>query len=245
MITPAITLALVGLASASSLTCGALTPIYPTLSSSMGFNLVINVTETSHADFSHDINHKYVTSYHTGAGTSIAGVIVGESKNVTSHSAPIFYQNGTAGEARCGMTSIITDGGEPVFPEGLQLVQNKTSDLTAAVALNAGPGTPGFGVSHYPEPYRFLEPGNFYACNTTLPYSSDEHFIAIHHASTTVDCDGMVDTNVPAGCVAIRLMPQCATLPTLPKGSISSHEFAIESECYRDVGRINWSDYGS
>jgi len=42
----------------------------------------------------------------------------------------------------------------------------------------------------------------------------------------------------------VRLLPECTPLNDLPAGSSSSHEFAIEDRCYKDVKSIKWSEYG-
>lgn len=44
----------------------------------------------------------------------------------------------------------------------------------------------------------------------------------------------------PDGCLAVRLVPECAKLNVLPSGSYASHSFAIRDRCYGDVKAIDW-----
>ncbi|KAI9149381.1 hypothetical protein HJFPF1_11433 [Paramyrothecium foliicola] len=237
MITNIFTLGLLGLAAASPLGKREVGPNYPPKGSSKGFNLVLNVTDLS-ADFSPSIQNAYVASIHTGAGQALVGIIS------DIDSARVFYQNGTATENSNGESNILSDGGTPPAPQGLQLALDKGSETVATATMNYGPGTAGLRLSRLPEPYAFLVPETFVACNTSLAYYSGKYFITIKHAETTVDETGTIKKNIPEGCAPVRLVPQCATLDDLPAGSLASHEFALDSPCYSNVAALDWKSYG-
>jgi len=173
-----------------------------------------------------------------GAGLALVGNIP------TTDNARVFYQNGTAEERRFGRSNVLTDGGTPPFPQGLKLVKDAGSDTLSTANLNAGLGTPGVGIAGFPNPYAFLYPETWAACNESLPYYQGRYFIIFKQAATTVDKDGKIHDNVPEGCAPVRLLPECTPLNDLPAGSSSSHEFAIEDRCYKDVKSIKWSEYG-
>lgn len=234
MVAPVVALSLIGLASAGPI-ARQVVPNYPQASSSKGFNLVVNVTDLS-ADFSPSIQNTYINSIHTGAGLNLVGV-------GSADEARLFYQNGTAEESQYGFSTIITDGGSPLTPAGLALAQKGNSETTTDATLNFGPGSP-LSITSFPEPYKFVGPDTFAACSSSLEYYGGKKFITILHAETTVDDAGQIHYNIPKGCAPVRLIPECATLNTVPAGSYSSHEFALDSECYSDVSALNWSEYG-
>ncbi|KJZ74476.1 hypothetical protein HIM_06072 [Hirsutella minnesotensis 3608] len=237
MITAAI-ICLLGLAAAKPLAADATAkPRYPQASKSRGFHLVVNVTDRSR-DFSPPIQNTYVASIHTGAGLALVGNVRG------TDNARIFYQNGTAEERRSSTTTVITDSGTPSFPSGVQLVKDKDSDFTSTAHLDAGPGTRGVRISRSPESYAYLLPETWLACNESLPYYQGKYFIIFKQSNSTVDGDGNITQNIPDRCAPVRLIPQCTKLNDLAKGSYSSHLYAIEDRCYKDVKSIKWSDFG-
>ncbi|KAJ6438351.1 oxidoreductase CipA-like [Purpureocillium lavendulum] len=230
MIASALALSLVGLAAASPITERQVTPHYPATEVSKGFHLVVNVTDPSR-DFEPSIQNSYIASIHTGAGLALVG-------NVPStQNARVFYQNGTSEEKRTGRSNVITDSGTPPFPSGLKLTKDKGSDVSTA-DLNAGSGSPGVGLAAFPSPYSYLYPETWLACNESLPYYQGQHFI-IFKQIPQASAD-----KAPAECVPVRLLPECTELNDLPDGSYSSHEWAIEDRCYKDVKSIKWSEYG-
>ncbi|KAM4056329.1 hypothetical protein HRG_003246 [Hirsutella rhossiliensis] len=238
MIASVLTLGLLGLAAAAPATVKSqATPHYPETSKSNGFHLVVNVTDGS-KDFSPSIQNTYVSSIHVGAGLALVGNIASPSN------ARIFYQNGTADEHRYRKTTVITDSGTPSFPSGIKLVRDKGSDAVSTAHLDAGPGTSGIGLTGFPEPYVFLNPETWLACNESIPYYQNKYFIIFKQANTTVGKDGGINRNVPKDCAPVRLIPECTKLNDLPSGSYSSHDFAIEDRCYGDVKLIKWSEYG-
>lgn len=234
MIASALTFGLIGLASAGPLAFRQVKPNYPSKATSKGFNLVVNVTEPS-ADFSPSIQNSFVTTIHTGAGLALVGV--------NAQRGPVFYQNGTAEEQHYGQATVVTDAGTPETPAGLKL--NKAKDDGAATAgLDFGYGTPGIQLSAFPEPYSYLVPETFIACNESLEYYQGQHFIIIKHADVSVSENGTISHDVPENCAAVRLLPQCANLADLSKDAYASHDYALDSQCYDNVAELQWGQYG-
>ncbi|KAF4980991.1 hypothetical protein FZEAL_3106 [Fusarium zealandicum] len=209
-------------------------PRYPTRSSSKGFRLAINVTDHS-KDFDPPIHNSFVTSIHTGAGLNLVGV--------SEKNGRIFYQNGTKEERQNGLATIITDGGTPLTPSGFALKKNKKNKNLFDTTLNFGPGTPGAQLNRLDDPYTYLLPETFVACNESLPYYQGKYFVVIKQAHLTIDKNNKIQRNIPKGCAPIRLVPECAELEDLPKGSYSSHKYALNSKCYEDVSKIKWKQY--
>jgi len=237
MISTAFTLSLLGLAAATPIASRDVVPNYPPKEISKGFNLVVNVTDPS-ADFSPSIQNSFIASIHTGAGLALVGITSDIASSRT------FYVNGTVEEVRYSRSNVLSDGGTPPTPQGLQLAPVEGSETLSTATMNFGPGTAGVGLSRFPEPYVFLTPETFVACNTSLPYYQGKYFVTIQRAATTVDEDGEINRNIPEGCAPVRLIPQCAKLPELPSDAYSSHEFAADSSCYKNVAALNWKEYG-
>jgi hypothetical protein len=236
-------LGLLGLASAVPLTSRQVVPHYPPTSLSTGFRLIANVTDPS-KDFNPPVNNWVFNGIHVGAGLNDA-VLLADGAD----SGRILYQNGTAAGLRFNEGSVLSDGGTPPFPFGIsvQAADATDSDGYHEVSLNAGSGTSGVLLARFPEVYPILHataPGTFVACNQTAPYYN-QNFITVRWAydvfnSTTA----LYDHQIPDGCTAITLVPECATLKDLPEGSLSSHEYAANSTCYEDVSAIDWTQYG-
>ncbi|KAH0533119.1 hypothetical protein TsFJ059_001727 [Trichoderma semiorbis] len=227
-------LGLVGAAAASPLN---IVPNYPPVKQSTGFRLVVNVTDKA-LDFSPSVQGLYVNSIHVGAGLNEVGI------GSKSDNPGIFYQNGTASEARFSGATTVTDQGTPLSPYGISLSLDPDSKTLSSVYDNGGLGTKGVQISQFPEGFRYLGPETYVICNVPLAYYQGTKFNVVKQAATTISSTGQVERNIPEGCVPVRLLPECATLEDLPAGSYSSHEFAINSDCYADVASINWSLYG-
>ncbi|KAI0429531.1 hypothetical protein F5Y09DRAFT_309980 [Xylaria sp. FL1042] len=230
------------LASASPLQSRQVIPNYPPNSLSTGFRLVANVTDPA-TDLTPSVDGWELQGIHTGAGLNDAVL--------TSETGRIFYHNGTAAEIRFGEGSILSDGGSPPFPYGIYVQTEDQFDATYPaehdVAINVGSGTIGVSLLAFPDPYFYLTAhaqGTYVACPRTVPYYNAE-YVVVRFAYDTFDSDtALFVRNVPEGCTAITLIPECDTLPELPEGSISSHEYAANSKCYEDVSAINWPEYG-
>ncbi|KAI2613425.1 hypothetical protein GGR54DRAFT_615784 [Hypoxylon sp. NC1633] len=198
--------------------------IRPEAGVSNGFKLVANVIGAPKA-LSVPVQGAFLGGAHVGAGLSIAAL------NLTSPS-PIFYQNGTAEAIADGTSNILTDGGTPPFPEGLRVLLNATAPSNPVEAqINAGIGTPGVTITKPVAGPGILkyESASFIACDETLAYYGPSWHFAIVKAF-----EGTAAV-VPDNCVLIELVPQCATLPDLPEGSLSSHEYANEVACYEQL----------
>ena len=224
------------------------TPHYPPSSQSTGFTLIANVTDPS-KDFSPSISGLVLEGIHVGAGLNVATL-----SSAANSAGNIFYENGTASDIFSGgPVDILMDGGTPLFPWGITVQSPTVFDTTYPaehdVFVNAGTGTQA-SLTRFPNPYPYLAngqgTGTFVACNNTVPYYR-ANFITVQYAYATFTApDGSYDyqANIPDGCAPINLVAQCATLDTLPAGSISSHQYAATVQCYDDVASIDWSQYG-
>ncbi|TGJ83623.1 hypothetical protein E0Z10_g5141 [Xylaria hypoxylon] len=242
MFTTLLAVGAASLASATPLQSRQVVPNYPPNEVSTGFRLVANVTDPA-TDLTPSVDGWEFQGIHTGAGLNDAVLASGPGR--------IFYHNGTAAEIRFAEGSILADGGTPLFPYGIYVQGEDEVDPTYPaehdVAINVGSGTIGVSLLAFPDPYFYLTAhaqGTFVACPRTVPYYNAE-FTVVRFAYDTFNPDtALFDRNVPEGCTAITLIPECDTLPELPEGSISSHEFAANSKCYEDVSAINWPEYG-
>ncbi|OAA36849.1 hypothetical protein NOR_07369 [Metarhizium rileyi] len=229
---PAI-LGLASLAAASPIVSARDTPVAtPPTSRSQGFQLVVNVTDLTR-DFSPSIHQKYINGIHVGAGQSLLGTGDRDGHPLT------FYINGTALDFHFARSTVLSDLGTPLTPWGIRLVKDKGSDVASTAQLNAGPGAEGIGLTRWSVPYTFLYPETYAICNETVPYYAGRRFMVVKQFSLGVEGQEAI----PANCVPVRLFAQCAKLEDLPKGSLSSHEFAYETECYEDVAGIDWPKY--
>ncbi|SPJ72524.1 uncharacterized protein FTOL_02253 [Fusarium torulosum] len=235
MLTSTFLFSLIGLAAASPVQPHInKNPIYPPRLSSKGFKLVVNVTDPS-KDFDPPIQNFEITSIHTGAGQALMGIIEKDGR--------VFYQNGTKDERQNGEATTVTDGGTPLFPNGIGLVADKKNKKLFGATLNFEAGTPGVQLNQPEDPYTYLLPETFVACNKSLEYYQGKHFIVIEQARLTIDKNKKIQRNIPKGCAPIRLVPECAKLESLPKGSYASHKYALDSKCYKDVSKIQWKKY--
>lgn len=184
----------------------------PRLSFCRAFRLVVNVTNLAHPlNHNHDLHYSYISSIDTGAGSALVGSVN------HAHLARVLYQNGTIAEARRGLTTIISDAGDPLVPCGLKLVGDKGNATLSTARLDVGPGSPGLLFGRMFPPY--LVPDTFMFC------ASPSHGLLLRHAKQTRAADGTrLDDNVLPECVAVRLLPECAPLNDLAEGSFSSHD---------------------
>ncbi|KAK2593517.1 hypothetical protein QQS21_008783 [Conoideocrella luteorostrata] len=239
MLLSAVALSLISLAAAASHSSERRTaPQYPSLSITKGFRLVVNVTDPS-KDFHPSIQNTYVSSIHVGPALALIGQVDSVKR------ARIFYQNGTTTDQKDGKSNILSDGGSPIFSSGLKLIQDSNSDNISNAYLNGGPGDAGIGITGSPHPYAFLQPEAWVACNTSVPYYRGRHFIILKRTKiTAANKSGNVNETSSEGCAPVRLLPECAELNGLPGGSVSSHDYALDTPCYSDVKSLVWSRYG-
>lgn len=220
--------ALATLAAASPLGQRSDGPSYPPTSSSKGFRLVANVTDTSR-DLSPSVQNQYVTSIHVGAGLNLVGV---GSKDVSR----LFYINGTTGEFMRGEATTVTDGATPLVPFGFTLTEDSADSAMSTAHLNGGPGTKGDVTTRIPVPYVFLAPEQMAIC---------DEYVAYYQKNMQIVKQLNLNKNktLPANCAPVRLMAECAELNELPEGSLSNHDNVYTGGCYDDVASIEWSKY--
>ncbi|KAI2465211.1 hypothetical protein F4781DRAFT_410304 [Annulohypoxylon bovei var. microspora] len=199
---------------------------------STGFKLIATVVNSS-KKLSVPIQGAKLEGAHVGAGLNTAVL------NATDP-GQIFYQNGTAEDVRAGESNILTDGGTPLYPYGLGVVLNETDPASpVAASINGGIGTLGISLETA-EPS--LAPGilhygttTFIACDEALAYYGPSWKFAVVKALETTKEKPAI---IPENCVQINLHPLCATLPALPAGSESSHEFANKVRCFENLADI-------
>ncbi|KAI1773043.1 hypothetical protein F4818DRAFT_443924 [Hypoxylon cercidicola] len=201
------------------------------VSSSKGFKLVASVVGPS-KDLTVPIQGAFLGGAHVGAGMSTTVL------NATTPGV-IFYQNGTAEEVQQGLSSILSDGGTPLYPFGLRASLNSTDAASpVALAINGGAGTTGVTLTkpagRQPGVLEFGA-ASFIACDETLAYYGPSwRFAVVKDLQASP-----VESAVPDNCVQINFVPLCTTLSDLPPGSYASHEFANEVPCYTDLSDIN------
>lgn len=193
-------------------------------SRSKGFYLFAYATDPSHP-LTPAIDGLVLSTAHTGAGLNAAVFY-----DTDTSTGRLFYQNGTAEQAASGDTTIVTDGGTPLFPSSLQ-VQSQ-SEARQIADISVGYGTPNVIVERDEELVVLAnmldeaQKGTYLACNATVPYYRRE-FITLQYLYGVAE-----EPELPEGCAPIVLLPRCGVLEELPEGSISSHEFAVEVKCW-------------
>ncbi|KAK8043048.1 hypothetical protein PG994_013531 [Apiospora phragmitis] len=239
MLSAVLSLNALGLAAAAPLESRQVVPHYPPTQQSKGFHLIANLTDPSQ-DFTPPVNSWQLSGIHVGAGLNDA--VLAASKG------QLFYQNGTAEQTRYNQAHTLSDGGTPLFPWGIAVDdQADTEGVLHGISINAGSGQVGIQLAQFPEHYPILRtpaPGTYVACNQTEPYYHTNYITVRAMFDTFDSTTGRYVRHVPENCVAITLVPQCAELPALPSGSMSSHEFANTVNCYADVASIDWPEYG-
>lgn len=194
------------------------------LSASLGFNLIVNLTDPS-KDFDPPIHSSFVTTIHVGAGLAKIGT--------SAEKGPVFFQNGTEAVHAANRSTIVTLSGTPPTAAGFKIKPDNDPPGFTTGNLDFGPGTPGLILDD--EPVVYLEPGTFFACDEPLEYYQGKRFVVIKHSGSGLD--------VPKECRAVQLVPQCAALAPLPGNAYTNYDFALNSPCYDDVEGIDWNDY--
>lgn len=213
---------------------------YPETQRSQGFILVANVTDPAKDIFDPPINHWYLGKWRVGAGIATARV------SNESEVAPIWFLNGTVEQVRDRSASINQPpiGDIHLLEFGLQFKAkswNSTTGNSAEVRVNFWAGDSGSGISSSQEsPYPALFPPapfgsyRFMACNESEPVLWN-----VRYAVRLGDV-------VPADCVEITLLAQCATLPLplLDNDTDGPWNWVVhEVDCYPDVAAIDWTLY--
>jgi hypothetical protein len=203
------------------------TTAYPPISTATAFTLVANITDTSSTVFDPPIGSWSMVGVHVGAGLNAAVL--------DPTLAATFFVNGTAMQISSQGTSValppLGDDTNPI-PQGMTFGLNGDE---VAISLSTGLGATGAGIvgglrSPWPELFTHYT-GTFVVCNVTdATYGNPQYQVRIEEA------------DVPANCVPITLLAQCATLPEL----VGVEELNIIVEpvpCYENVAAIDWSQY--
>jgi len=232
MVVISILLALASAASAASIP-RALT--YPPLSTSKGFYLVANISDPA-MDLDPPVHGQFFEGAHVGAGLNRAVLAADYGR--------VFYQSATKDDTSHRVDTLF-DMGTPPFPGSIGVEETGVGDDNRKHEINANAG-----LSHsnivFSDPketgYAFVDPaavfgeeGFFAACREGIPYYQNTIFNTVNWISGDVE-----DAALFPGCVPITLLPQCASLPPLPEGSMASHEYAQDIQCYEEVSANNW-----
>lgn len=225
------------LTQAQDYTCGRQ---YPQTQRSQGFILVANVTDPAKDFFDPPINHWYLDRINSRVGI----VSPAQLSNKSEAHIPIYFLNGTLEDARDGSASINNPPQQfkQLLVRGLHIEEAKTeAGGYVGVYVNRYTGTPGTGISSWPQsPYGTLFPPEpfrsfkFMACNGSEPVYWYEPYVV------------SVGAVVPADCVEITLLAQCATLPLplLDNNTDGPWNWVVqEVDCYPNVTAIDWTMY--
>jgi hypothetical protein len=209
-------------------------PAYPETTTARGFRLVVNVTDVSR-DFDPPIHNTYITGVRVGTLTD--AVIPGEDHK----HARIFFVNGTQDEA-------LADKATTVWPswdvyESWRVELEAGSGTLSSAHMADGPGTPGVGIRHYKSPFALLTPETYIACSEVLPIGGRQP--VIKQARTTYPPNAAPNHNIPANCVPVRLLSECAELLPLSPRARFDYRFAAQTQCYTNVTAIDWTQYQS
>jgi hypothetical protein len=225
-------LALAGFAAASP--AGVRGPAaYPPVSVSKTFTLVLNATDPARDTIADtNIQGLRLTGIHAGAGIN--------APTVTNETGIVFYTNTTESEK----TGIEFDFGFS-FPLGFRFFPDTDpAKLLVGIGLNIGYGTDGLGILADPRPCPAVftpEHGTFILCDRG--FSAPSHPRLLLQFVKGSDEKWYESENVPAECIPVKLVPQCAAVPELPDGFEFNDTRVIESRCYKDVASIQWSQY--
>ena len=178
---------------------------YPAYTTAPNFRLVANVIGDE-CEFDTSIQNWEVTSYHTGAGLSVAYL-----DDPAKGPGRAFYINGTASQIRDGTGDLLSDGGLPAYPDGLIVSAANVTDSEGRrmISLDIGSGSAGVGIAGSPSPVPYLTYNNaaeddsfggWYACNATYPFDSYGPLVALYYRS--------LSETTPFGCTDLILYPQ-------------------------------------
>ncbi|KAK1834477.1 hypothetical protein QBC39DRAFT_396989 [Podospora conica] len=215
---------------------------YPETQRSQGFILIANVTDPAKDIFDPPINHWYLDKWRVGAAIATAR-LSNQSEYLTDS---IWFLNGTLEQVRSRSGSINQPPRQytQLLEFGMQFNPRAWTNITGnSVELHVDfwSGDRGGGISSLPEdPYPTLFPPDafrsyrFMACNESEPV-----WWNVRYAIRLGDV-------IPADCVEITLLAQCATLPLplLDNDTDGPWNWMVqEVDCYPDVAAIDWTMY--
>lgn len=222
MISTAFTLVLAGVAAAVPFS----TQGYAPVSHSKGITFVMNVTDPS-TDFKDTpVNGLQLVGVHAGATEN--------APTVTSNGGESFFatNNDTIQLANTGST-----------PYSIFMDETAVEPFVYNLGINAGYGTPGFGITSgplNPHPCPMLyapKAGTFAVCDTGFGAPTHPQLL-VQFVEGSMS-NWYASENVPANCVAVKLIPQCSAID--PNQATVNYDDIPESQCYDNVTAINWS----
>ncbi|KHN94357.1 uncharacterized protein MAM_07786 [Metarhizium album ARSEF 1941] len=207
---------------------------YPKKSTSRGFHLVVNVTDSSRP-LAKSPHGKLLSSIHIGPTHNLLGIGNGFNPRV-------FYHNATKNEFRSSNAQIFSGGGTSSIQYGLSLHLDEGNNNVSSVRLDVGDGQRGLSISQGRHPYAFLNLSRLAMCNEPIKYYHGKKMVILKQFNNP----DMVHGNIPEECAPIHLLPQCVPFdPSRPAWGIPVHEFVREADCYKNVSAINWSRHTS
>jgi len=166
-----------------------------------------------------------------GAGFNVAVLYP---KNYTN--GAIFYQNGTAEQVSSGQTHLINDEATPLSPFPMSIQGPDVFDVTYPTEHSVLINVVNSSAVSFEEKGGFKQvlkngldvggEGTFAVCNNTVPYYRSAFWTLMYVYG---------GEELAEECVGVVMLPRCAILEDLPEGSYSSHEFAVEVECYEEI----------
>lgn len=202
---------------------------YLPTSSARGFFLVANQSYTSEATAS--LHGRVITTVRLDDSSQLAILDVPSNSPAPGRT---FYLNGTTEEWDFGKTHILTDGGAPPVPWGLDVSTNSLGNGEHQVTTRAGGGSE-LVLARSPAPVPELEipqtAGVWLGC--------DRYMRQLQAVVTTVGFVKSLETDkIPDRCTVIDLLPQCADLGEVPE---HPKENALTVKCYENVLAVDWS----
>lgn len=193
---------------------------------SQGFRLVVNMTNPTDK-FTLPINGLKLAPFRAGANINTASL---------SEKGAVFFITDK------NITRLSTD----YMPTGLAMRHIATDPPHFNyLGIDGGQGTPGFVVSSWPNSCGSLfgsVSGTFAVCDTG--FEAPRHpRLAVHYVEGAANANRAdyyaPEPNVPAHCVAVKLLPECAPLEGQKMGE---GEEVVTSRCYEDVKAIDWQN---
>lgn len=207
----------------------AMPPPIPTdkfpLQDTQAFRLVVNLTNPADT-FPLPINGMYVIPSRAGANIN----------HVSLHTTGAVFISTTA-----NITRLSTD----YMPMGLEMNTTAGAPDLRYLGLNGGKGTPGFGVSKWPNTCASLTgptPGTFVVCDLGFEAPTHPRLAVQYVLGTANEKYGdyyAEEPNVPEGCVAVKLLPECAELVGDKR---DAGEEIVVSRCYKNVKEVTWGE---
>lgn len=208
----------------------------PTTLRSTGISFVFNVTDQSLDFADNPVHGLYLSGLHVGAGE--------EAPIPNAGSGIVFYETGPVGVDYANNTIDLIGGAEPY---GL-VISSTPDNFTYGLGINIGDGSPNFalGQGHYYEGCAALTApiqGSFAVCNTGYVNVPEVPELVLSFVEGPHEGWYDVAENIPANCVAVKLLAECATLDVDDASYDLGNVFSMP--CYESVAAIDWTLYPS